>query len=212
MRIGAYARTHVEILGSVDMWACNPLRLSETSNVVSGGAGQSVTFEKTLVSRTGCNVHLFDPSPTGAQTMQRELPHNPKIHFLPMGLAGCDGLACFAPPDTVEEGSWKQGVVGSEAGQFPCRSVSAYAREKGFGQIDLLKLDIEGFEYEVLDDVLCSGLRVDQICVEFHTHKTIRVRHGILDIAQMLWRLRNNGFHMTYLKEADFSFFHRRIL
>ena len=38
----------------------------------------------------------------------------------------------------------------------------------GHERIDVLKMDIEGAEYDVLPDILSSGLVVDQILVEFH--------------------------------------------
>jgi hypothetical protein len=41
-------------------------------------------------------------------------------------------------------------------------------RELGHTAIDVLKMDIEGAEYEVLDDLLQQRLPVRQILVEFH--------------------------------------------
>ena len=38
----------------------------------------------------------------------------------------------------------------------------------GHDSIDLLKIDIEGFEYEVLEDCLEDRIPIKQICVEFH--------------------------------------------
>jgi|GEM_PF-5907822 len=35
-------------------------------------------------------------------------------------------------------------------------------------RIDLLKIDIEGYEYEVLEDLLSNSIPVTQICVEIH--------------------------------------------
>ena len=45
-------------------------------------------------------------------------------------------------------------------------------KKNGHKHIDFLKLDIEGMEYEVLEDILTRRLSIQQICVEFH--------HGIL--------------------------------
>ncbi|MCA1572860.1 MAG: FkbM family methyltransferase, partial [Chloroflexi bacterium] len=45
---------------------------------------------------------------------------------------------------------------------------------------DLLKLDIEGGEYEVIEDVLTSGVSVDQVVVEFHPHIANVVHHGTM--------------------------------
>jgi hypothetical protein len=40
--------------------------------------------------------------------------------------------------------------------------------ELGHDQIDLLKLDIEGAEYEVIDDLVASQIPIGQLLVEFH--------------------------------------------
>jgi hypothetical protein len=45
---------------------------------------------------------------------------------------------------------------------------------RGFGheRVDLLKLDIEGAEYDVLADLLSSTIRIGQLLVEFHHLKS----------------------------------------
>jgi 2-polyprenyl-3-methyl-5-hydroxy-6-metoxy-1,4-benzoquinol methylase len=35
--------------------------------------------------------------------------------------------------------------------------------------VDLLKLDVEGAEYEVIDSIIESGVRIGTLCIEFHT-------------------------------------------
>jgi hypothetical protein len=41
-------------------------------------------------------------------------------------------------------------------------------KRNGHNHIDLLKIDIEGSEYEVLEDLLRRRLPVNQVLVEFH--------------------------------------------
>src|SRR5262249_29838395 len=50
----------------------------------------------------------------------------------------------------------------------PVRRLSTIAREFGHDRIDVLKLDIEGGEYEVLVDLLAAGPLPSQLLVEFH--------------------------------------------
>lgn len=37
-------------------------------------------------------------------------------------------------------------------------------------QIDLLKIDIERFEYDVIDFILTNKIEIDQILIEFYPH------------------------------------------
>jgi hypothetical protein len=50
----------------------------------------------------------------------------------------------------------------------PVRRFRSLAAMLGHSSVDVLKMDIEGAEYEVLTDVLGSGIPVGQILVEFH--------------------------------------------
>jgi Methyltransferase FkbM domain len=56
----------------------------------------------------------------------------------------------------------------SEAVEVPVYRLASIARMLGHERIDVLKMDIEGAEYGVLEDLLVSGLAVKQVLVEFH--------------------------------------------
>jgi hypothetical protein len=64
--------------------------------------------------------------------------------------------------------------------------------------VDLLKLDVEGAEHEVLEDLMSSGslARVERMAIEYHHH----LAPGDDRLAGFLNRLEASGF--TYLLEA----------
>lgn len=207
--VGGYRRSRLECIGSVDQWVCDVTKIDEHSKVVSGGVGQNITFEKILSQQTGCSVYLYDPSPTGVLTMGEPDNLSPKLYFSPVGIAANDAVYSFSEPDRVEEGSWKI-AKGEGAIQFRCISVSSMLAEYGWEKIDLLKLDIEGFEYEVLDSILSRGLIVDQVCVEFHTSVTIDINRSPFDVLKMCLKMRAGGYHLVNIVKADFTFIHQR--
>jgi hypothetical protein len=65
-------------------------------------------------------------------------------------------------------------------------------------KIDILKMDIEGTEFEIIDDILAAGIIVKQICMEIHpgyfhdrfykskelTHKLIKHGYSISHISR----------------------------
>src|SRR5207248_3092074 len=56
-----------------------------------------------------------------------------------------------------------------EAGfRAPVCRLSTAMRELEHTRIDLLKMDVEGAEYAVLQDMLAGGIRPRQLLVEFH--------------------------------------------
>lgn len=50
----------------------------------------------------------------------------------------------------------------------PCKRISILMSELGHDHIDLLKMDIEGTEYEVIAEILSNKIPINQILVEFH--------------------------------------------
>ena len=48
------------------------------------------------------------------------------------------------------------------------RRVATLMRDLGHERLDVLKMDIEGAEYEVVADVLASGIDIGQLLIEFH--------------------------------------------
>ena len=57
--------------------------------------------------------------------------------------------------------------------------------------IDILKMDIEGAEYEVIDDMIESGIKPRQLLVEFH-HRFQGV--GLGKTKATVEKLRDNGY------------------
>jgi len=162
-------------LGSRDTecsWFFAPEGLNEKSVIYSGGVGKDITFEHALVNQFGSAVVLFDPSPTGAETMNLPENQNPKFNFHPVALADHCGKLNFAPPQNPEEGSWFTHAEAAETIEVPCVDLSTLMERNGHTHIDLIKIDIEGAEYGVIDDLLKRKIPVKQILVEYH--------HGML--------------------------------
>jgi FkbM family methyltransferase len=190
-------------------WILCPEGLDARSIVYSGGVGRDITFEHDLVKNYGCQVVLFDPSPTGLETMA--LPENkiPQFKHHAVALAGQCGTLKFTRPIYEDEGSWhKQQAGGVAALEVPCVDLATLMRQNGHDHIDLLKIDIEGAEYEVIDDLLKRRLPVKQVLVEFHHQLLPGVRRqqtvrAILKMAAAGYRLlKKDGENHTFLKPS----------
>lgn len=186
-------------IGSADNWFILTDRINDAV-VYSGGVGKDITFEMALANEYAAKIFLFDPSPTGNETISSlKLPSN--VRYYSMGLAGSDGVSSFAPPLKAKEGSYR---LGSENGvKFDCRSLSSLFREHGHTTIELLKIDIEGFEYEVINDIVANNLDIRQIAVEFHDFYP-DIRKGKTSGAVRL--LKNNGYRLFHKRGHDYSF------
>jgi FkbM family methyltransferase len=185
-------------------WTFCPDGLGRDSIIYSGGVGTDISFERALVQRFGCNVVLFDPSPTGLATMAKQENQLPQFRFLPVALAGQRGSLTFAPPINPQEGSWYAPPGAPGALEVPCIDLQSLLRENGLRRIDLLKIDIEGSEYEVLDDILDHRLPVRQICVEFH-HSNLPGIKRRQTIRAML-KLRAHGYRLIHQYGTNHTF------
>jgi FkbM family methyltransferase len=189
--------------GSICKWTICPRGLHAGSIVYSGGVGTDISFEQELVKRYGCRVILLDPSPSGIQTMA--LPENqiPQFKFFPLALtAGAGSLKMGGPAD----GSWHA----SEAGQqeVPSTDLAALMKQNGHTYIDLLKLDIEGCEYEVIDDVLENRIPVRQLCADFDYGYVPGVRRS--QAIRAILRLKQHGYQLICQEGANHTFLNTR--
>jgi FkbM family methyltransferase len=192
-------------LGDASPWHIRADLLTSESVVLSGGVGRDISFELQLASEYGCRIYLFDPSPTGRETMALVANQHPLIEYIPLGLAGSERKSQFCIPMNPDEGSY---YLSSERSSnlsvpFDCISVTEFCRQRDIRRLDLLKLDIEGFEYEVLQNVLIGGVIPRQICVEFHhflpgvpLYKTLKA----------IWGVRQHRLRLIHKDRCDLTF------
>lgn len=191
-------------LGGAWQWTIDPTGLGPDSVVYCAGAGDDISFEKALVERFGCKVVVLDPSPTGKLTMSRPENQTPGLLFEPVGLADEDAEYSFEAPEEREKGSYVPGRARPGADTFPCLSLPTLMRKHGHSRIDLLKMDIEGFEYRVLEQILVQHLPIRQICVEFHHFMLPELSN--FDTMKMILRLRGRGYRLIDRVYWDHTF------
>jgi len=177
-------------------WVINTKRLPAIA--YCAGVGLNMSFELELAKITSQPVLVFDPSPAGIATVEKSDTTN--THFFPIGLAAEDGIIEFSVPIKPKEGSYSIPREGAEKVTFHCNKLSTIMGDNGHTALDLLKIDIEGFEYEVIDQVLSEHIPVRQKCVEFH--------HGLKPgkTSQMIFRLRKAGYKIVHKQRGDYTF------
>ncbi len=195
-------------------WAYCPALLAPGAIVYSGGVGNDIGLDVLFIQTYGAQVHAFDPTPGVAQWLAGlQLPAGLTFHAI--GLAGRDGQITLYPrvrrngalSDTMytlvaEEASRPFGV------QVQVKNLPGIMAMLGHRSIDVLKIDIEGAEYEVLDNLLTTRHRPAQLLVEFH--------HRFADIGKertrdMIERLRGAGYRLVFISinGREMTFLHQ---
>lgn len=198
---------NAELIGHKNAaWCLDTSRtyLTESPILFSGGAGNDISFEKKFAELFNGTIYLYDPSPTGKKTVEKDSPIN-KFFFIPKALGKESGSIKMSKPKDPLEGSWTiNGGGGNGVDEFESVSLVKEIQRYGYQKIDVVKLDIEGFEYEVIDELLNSPLEIRQILVEFHDFFP---NISILKSLKMRWLLKKKGYTCFYKHHYDFSFY-----
>jgi FkbM family methyltransferase len=162
------------------------------------GVGQGMSFELELAKMMSRPVLVFDPSPTGINTVAASDTRN--LQFFPVGLAAHTGTLQFSVPKDPGEGSYSVVQDGIDVVSFDCWDLPTIMRKNGDSAIDLLKMDIEGFEYDIIHQFLDQQIPVRQLCVEFHSW----LRPG--ETRKTIARLYRAGYRIIHKHRGDHTF------
>ena len=179
-------------------WCIPRDSLGQESVVVDIGLGEDVSFSQSLISRYGCNVHGFDPTPRAVQYVKGLGETNLVLHEF--AVAARKGEATFHLPNnsTHVSGSLSKAAhVGQQAlkvNVVTLRDVFEFTRRR---DIDLLKVDIEGAEYELIADHNFAEYapHIKCLCIEFHHRWS---NFGKQATITALRRLRGLGFRCAW--------------
>jgi FkbM family methyltransferase len=190
------------------VWTVCTSGLGPDSVVYSMGVGNNVAWDVALIERFGLTVHAFDPTPACIGWVgEQALP--PKFRFHPVGVAARDGVARFRAPrrgfNYTPAASDETSTVAA-----PVRRLSTLMRELGHEYLDVLKLDIEGGEYDVLADLLAESLPVRQLLVEFHHNfptipfaRTESAVRELIAAGYELFDVSERGLELSFLYARD---------
>ncbi|MEM1174894.1 MAG: FkbM family methyltransferase [Pseudomonadota bacterium] len=180
-------------------WSYDNRLLNEDSIVYSLGVGDFIDFDLGVIQRCGSQVFAFDPTPVSRSHVgQTNLPE--QFHFYAWAAAGEDGTLTLYPR-VKNDGTLSTDMFtlqpepqSANAGiESPALTIQTMAEKLGHTQIDLLKMDIEGAEYDVIDALLASSIRPRQILIEFH-HRFME--NGLQRTADYIEALRRENYQV----------------
>lgn len=182
-------------------WIC-PDEISSNSIVYSVGIGKDITFDLALIEKYHCSVFAFDPTPESIEWLRgQDLPE--KFKFFPLGLADYNGKALFYSPKNQSATLLQLPEATSRPIEVEVRKLSTLMKMLKHDSIDLLKMNIEGAEYAVINDISRSNLRINQICVDFH-HRFPNC--SVEDTLHALKTLKEMGFKVFWQDYNLYSF------
>lgn len=207
-----------------------PLRqLNEDSVCYSFGVGEDISFDIALAKLTGSTVHLFDPTPRskahfdlltraagGDATAKSHLAQiYPRISAEAVTLlryheygiwSANEELEFFKPRDPTHVSHSLTNIQKTGVGfTATVKTARTIASTLGHDRIDLLKMDIEGAEFAVLDDLLANGPLPRILCVEFDA----AAHGGLRELRQLhttINKLAKQGLRLSHIEDWNFLF------
>jgi FkbM family methyltransferase len=134
-------------------------------SIVFDVGGYEGSWTADIVRKFSCNVHVFEPVGSFADRIENRFLDNPKIKLHRFGLGGQtrkDRMIIAADSSSIfGEGEGEEVLIVAAA---------EFIEKNGIKGIDLMKINIEGSEYELLEHLIQTGLisRIDNMQIQFH--------------------------------------------
>ena len=188
--------------------------LNKESIIYSFGIGEDISFDKALIANHNCNVFGFDPTPKSINWVKSQ-NISKKFSFFEFGVSNKSGSTDFylpKNPDHVSGSSVSQSNINiKEKVIVKMKTIQDILNELGHKHIDVLKMDIEGGEYDVIENILDSNISVNQILIEFHDRF---FEDGRFKSIRAINNLNKRGYEIFGISDSfdEISFINKNIL
>jgi len=185
-------------------WLFCHRRLRQGARVFGLGVGNNIDFELGLVRDFAAVIDTFDPTPFSNDWLAtQDLPAGFRHH--PWAVVAADGPIRLEQRKASKAGSAPMlSIVTAAAGGAGTVVAEGYCLASITQRLhcpvpDLLRMDIEGAEYAVLDDMLASGFLPGQVLVEFH-HRFPEI--GLAATRRAVAALRGAGYQIAAVSDT----------
>ncbi len=182
------------------------------STVISAGVGEDISFDLELIKLKQCRIIGIDPT----EKAKRYIKNNPNEHFCFLQKAlyaeSNKKIKMYknTNPSYVSESITDSHNMVSKSEFYETEVISISELLEEYKDISLLKIDIEGAEYEVINSL--EELYVPQIYIEFHHFCTDFTPY---DTTRCIAHLNDMGYVVVYGKSLqgalkDVTLVHRK--
>jgi len=186
--------------------------------LIDCGLGKDISFPRAFLERFGGRVIGIDPNPEALEYSRAHCPSGMEVRDAALWSDAGSEISFYLPRPLAELPKGADGVSGSllvshtYAGQekraVRTTSLAEMLSQAGRDECDVLKLDIEGAEYAVLEALCRDGAvrRVRELLVEFHHHCTDRTFDDTLKAVRLV---EASGFRLCHAEDRNAMFLRR---
>ncbi len=186
--------------------------LPQTPRVLSLGIGSDMSFDAAMVRDFGALVTACDPTPIAATTVADAALPPRRFQFFAVAVSDFDGTGSFEPVVNagIPSGCFRltRAEPTADSISVQVRSIDKLIQDNFDGDVDLMKMDIEGAEYQVIAALLNSPWRPRQLAIEFH-HRF--PAHGLAATTSTIRALRTANYRLVAMSDhgPEYTFVHQ---
>lgn len=191
-----------------------PEFVDENSVIYSFGIGEDISFDNTIIKNHNCSVFGFDPTPKSINWVKNQKVSD-KFHFYEFGISDKNEAIEFYLPKNPEHVSGsiiiQKNIDVTKKINVEMKSLRHIMNELGHQHIDVLKMDIEGSEYDVIENILESKISITQILIEFHDRF---FENGNRKSKEIVKKMDRNGYKIFAISDSfeEISFINKNAL
>ena len=136
------------------------------NSIVFDVGGYKGEFCEKIFSKFKCNVYVFEPHPVFFEALKKKFNSNKKIKVFNYGLSDSNNEIIFY--DQENGSSFYK--IGNKTLLCRVKKFSSVFEENRIKKIDLIKINIEGGEYSLMNNIIETNLidKINHFQIQFH--------------------------------------------
>jgi len=167
-------------------------------------------------------IYAFEPHKVNSDFLVKNYETNEKVHIQPLAVSNFTGAAPFYKKWYSDKNGKTRGYdfAGNAGSSLKGEKtnvsnvydlvevvrISEFIQEQGLEKVDILKIDSEGSEYDILEDIIENSTytKIDKIYFEDHLRKVASIRAkreeimGLVDSLGIQDKFYEQGDHLEY--------------
>jgi len=197
MELHYYRPSFLKFMGAtmMDKHILHDADLEPDSVVIDVGAFNG-SWAQNIIERYDPIIYAFEPNTKSYSALAEKAENNPKLKILPYGLGEEDEMVEFTingKGSSMYEDRTRHAELARETVEI--RAIDRVWKELKIGQVDLMKINIEGAEFPLLEKMIEADLlgNVDSYMIQFHEWhpgaygRRRRIRKELSKTHRLLW-------------------------
>ena len=189
-------------------------KFDANSIIVDVGCADDPDFSIFIMNKYHCKCFGVDPTKKHFDALKKvELVYKNKFKHLPYAVATEIGKLVFHESENNTSGSLlgkHTNIKNDLVSSYEVDSINLLGLKRlilhNDGKIDFLKLDLEGAEYNLLENITSVDFNnIDQIFIEFHHHCIEGIT--LKDTLKLVKKIENFGFKSFSIDNHNFLFY-----